>query len=168
MFGFGKKEQEKLVGARAKIEHAKKFQKGYKVQSKREGQEPNPMLAIVIVWGLAVGLAALLTEGVLKTGAGISTGNGSFDKLMFGPGEPSLMGSPDLDYILVLLIRGTAIFLAAGVIPGCTILWQRLVDKSHMNVYISFWGVTIGLAIIYYAAKDFLGDLFSEVISVFM
>lgn len=168
MFGIGKKEQEKLVGARAKIEHAKKFQKGYKVQSKREGQEPNPMLALVIVWGLAVGLAALLTEGALKTGAGISTGNGYFDKLMFGPGEPSIMGSPDLDYILVLLIRGTAIFLVAGVIPGCTILWQRLVDKSHMNVYISFWGVSVGIALLYVLSHEILGDLFKEVLSVFM
>ncbi|MFN7115077.1 MAG: hypothetical protein ACK4PK_12045 [Alphaproteobacteria bacterium] len=168
MFGFGKKEEVKLVGAKAKIEHAKKFGKNFQVKSKREGKEPNPTLAIVIVWGLAVGLAALLTEGVLKTGAGISTGNGGFDKLMFGPGEPALMGSSEIDYLLVLLIRGTGIFLVAGIIPGCTVLWQRLLDKNQMNVYISFWGVSIGIAVLYYLAKDILADIFKEVLAVFM
>lgn len=167
MFGFGKKEEPRIVGAKQKIEQAKKYGAGFQVKSKREGKEPNPRLAIVIVWGLSVGLGALLTEGVLKTGAGISTGNGSFDKMLFGPGEPMLMGSPDIDYILTLLIRGTAIFLAAGFIPGCTILWQRLLDKNQMNVYISFWGVTVGLALLYYLGKDILADVFKEVLAVF-
>lgn len=168
MFGLGKKEAPKLVGAKQKIEQAKKFGTGFQVKSKREGKAPNPSLALVIVWGLAVGLAALLTEGVLKTGAGISTGNGGFDKMMFGPGQPSLMGSPDIDYILVLLIRGTGIFLVAGIIPGCTYLWQRMLDKNQMNIYISFWGVTVGLAVIYYLAKDILADILKELIAIFM
>ena len=162
MFG-GKKEQEKLVGARAKIEHAKKFQKGYQVQSKREGQPSDPRVAAGVVFALAVGLAALLTEGALKTGVAFSLGNSKLDKILFGPGEPAIMGSSDTDYFLVILIRGLAIFAAAGFIPLCTYLWQRLMDKALMNVYVSFWGMTVGLALAYCVGHDFLLNLFKEI-----
>ena len=162
MFG-GKKEQEKLVGARAKIEHAKKFKKGYQVESKREGQPADPRVAIGVVLALSVGLAALLTEGILKTGAaGFSIGHAKLDRILFGPGEPAIMGSADTDYFLVLLIRGLAIFFAAGFIPGCTYLWQRLMDKAQMNVYISTWGITVGIALIYLISRDFLANVFKD------
>lgn len=161
MFG-GKKEQEKLVGARAKVEHAKKFQKGYQVQSKREGKPADPRVAIGVVLALSVGLAALLTEGILKTGAGFSVGHAKLDKILFGPGEPAIMGSADTDYFLVLLIRGLAIFLAAGFIPGCTYLWQRLMDKAQMNVYISTWGMTVSVVLLYLISHDFLANVFKD------
>lgn len=167
MFG-GKKEPEKLVGARAKIEHAKKFKKGYQVESKREGKAPDPKVAVGVVLALAIGLAALMTEGVLKTGAGIGTGNAKFDKILFGPGEPPLMGDASIDYFLIIFIRGLAIFIAAGILPGATYLWQRLMDKAQMNIYISTWGVTVGLALIYYIGRDFLADIFKELIAVFV
>ncbi|MDY0008301.1 MAG: hypothetical protein RBS08_01220 [Bdellovibrionales bacterium] len=169
MFGLGKKEEPKLVGARQKLEQAKKYGTGFHVKSKREGKEPNPRLAIIIVWGMALGLATLLTESHLKKGdALMSTGNAGFDKLMFGSTTPSFIGSPDIDYIILLLIRGTFVFAVAGILPALTLAWQRLLDKNQMNVYIAFWGVTVGVALLYYISKDFLGSVFTDLLSVFM
>ncbi len=167
MFGFGKKEEPKLVGAKRKLEHAKKYGAGFQVKSKREGKEPNPRLAAVIVWAMAVGAAALLTQAI-KGGETYSTGNPGFDKLMFSASAPSFMGSPEIDYLLLLVIRGTIIFIIAGIIPGLTLLWQRIFDKAHMNVYIGFWGVTVGLGLIYLMSKGVLADIAKQFSQAFM
>ncbi|HRI76790.1 MAG TPA: hypothetical protein PLX33_07370 [Alphaproteobacteria bacterium] len=167
MFGFGKKEEVKLVGAKRKLEHAKKFNAGYQVKSKREGKEPNPRLAAAIVWAMAVAAAVLLSEAI-KKGETYSTGNQGFDKLMFGATGPSFAGSPEIDYVLLLVIRGTIIFMIAGIIPGLTLLWQRIFDKAHMNVYIGFWGVTVGLGVVYLLSKGFLSDVAKQFSQAFM
>lgn len=167
MFGFGKKEEPKLVGAKRKLEHAKKYGAGFQVKSKREGKEPNPQLAAAIVWAMAVGAAALLTQAI-KGGETYSTGNAGFDKLMFSASAPSFMGLPEIDYLLLLVIRGTIIFIIAGIIPGLTLLWQRIFDKAHMNVYIGFWGVTVGLGVIYLMSKGVLADIAKQFSQAFM
>jgi len=79
-----------------------------------------------------------------------------------------LMGDASIDYFLIIFIRGLAIFIAAGILPGATYLWQRLMDKAQMNIYISTWGVTVGLALMYYIGRDFLADIFKELIAVFV
>lgn len=167
MFGFGKKEEPKLVGAKRKLEQAKKYGAGFQVKSKREGKEPNPQLAAAIVWAMAVGAAALLSEAV-KKGETYSTGNPGFDSLMFGSSVPSFLGTPEIDYLLLLVIRGTIIFVIAGIIPGLTLFWQRLFDKAHMNVYIGFWGVTVGISLIYLLSKGFLADIAKQFSQAFM
>lgn len=167
MFGLGKPKQEALVGAKRKLEHAKQFKAGFQVKSKREGKEPNPSMAILIVWTLGVALAALLTQAVDKKTLVYSTGNAGFDKLMFGSPGPAFFGSPDIDYVVLLLVRGTILFIAAGIVPGCTLLWQRVFDKPHMNVYIGFWGVTLGLALLYAMSLGFFGELFKELSLIF-
>jgi hypothetical protein len=159
MFGSGRKEEPKAVGARQKIEQARKHSSRFQVQSKREGRPPNPKLAIVIVWVMAVGLATLLTESPVQNIEMFRTGHAGFDTLMFGTSTPTFTGTQDIDYLILLAVRGTVIFFAAGIIPIVTFLWQSLFDRTHMNVYASFWGVTIVLAAACLLSRGFISQL---------
>lgn len=154
MFGFGKSpETEKLVGAREKLLKAQKYSKGFQVKSKREGKEPSPVVGVIIIYALSVGLAAFMTQDVLKQGLNIDFGGPTLKKLLFGPGEPSLTGGQDVDFILTIALRGLAIFLLAGFLPFATFAWQRLLDRSNSNAYIAFWSVSVGVFFVYFAFK---------------
>src|SRR5690606_8182635 len=154
MFGFGKDKKPDLVGAKEKVLKAKKFNKNYQVQSKKEGKPQSPVVPAAIVFCISILFAFILTEGALKTGIGFRIGNAGLDKLLFGPGQPSLTGGEDMDYGLSILLRGIVIFLLAGIIPLFTLMWQRLLDRAHMNVYVAFWGVSVAVGLLYYLIRD--------------
>jgi len=163
MFGIGGKDKKpELVGAKEKILKAKKFNKNYHVQSKKEGKQ-SPVIPALIVLCLSVLFAFILTEGALKTGVGLRIGNAGLDKLLFGPGQPSFTGDVDTDYGLAIVLRGIIIFLLGGIIPLCTVMWQKLLDRAQMNVYIAFWGVSIGVGLLYYLVKDSLTPILKDV-----
>jgi hypothetical protein len=163
MFGFGNDKKPDLVGAKEKVLKAKKFNKNYQVQSKKEGKPQSPVVPALIVLCISVLFAFILTEGVLKTGVGLRIGNAGLDKLLFGPGQPSLTGDTDTDYGLVIFLRGIVIFILGGIIPLCTLIWQRLIDRAQMNIYVAFWGVSISLGLIYYLIKDSLTPILKDV-----
>lgn len=165
MFGSGKKGGEPIVGARKKLEQARNYQKKYgndfDIKSKREGKEPNPALAIVVVWAMAVGLAALMSNSIYKSGMGVKTDT-PIGKLLFGPGDPSFGGSPDVDRLIVMLGRGTILFLLAGLVPLFSLMWQQVIDRAQLRPHLAVWASSITLAIIYFAGKEFLGQSFKE------
>ncbi len=168
MFGFGKKDEKpNLVGAAEKRLKAQKFAKGYQVQSKREGKASGPAVGLAIVYGVSVLAAYVLTVGAIKTGLGFRIGNPDLDKLLFGPGEPSLTGDDMIDYGLSILLRGVALFIVAGIIPGAAWLWQRLIDRSDINVYRTFWGTTSVLVAVAVLVQDSLVPLIKDIADVF-
>lgn len=169
MFGFGKKDDKpNLVGAAEKRLKSQKYAKGYQVQSKREGKGASPVAGLAIVYGLSVLAAYVFTEGPIKQGGlGFRIGNADLDKLLFGPGEPPLTGDTGMDYVLCLVLRGVAIFLAAGIVPGVAWLWQRAIDRSDLNVYRTFWGVAIVLAALGVLVGESLVPLVKDIADVF-
>lgn len=169
MFGFGKKDDKpNLVGAAEKRLKAQKFAKGYQVQSKREGKAAGPAVGLAIVYGVSVLAAYVLTVGAIKTGInGMRIGNPDLDKLLFGPGEPNLTGDTTIDFGLSILLRAAALFLLAGIIPGTAWLWQRLIDRSDINVYRTFWGTTVVLVAVTVLVQDSLVPLIKDIADVF-
>ena len=170
MFGFGKKnDKPNLVGAAEKRLKAQKYAKGgYQVQSKREGKAASPVVGLAIVYGLSVLAAYIFTEGPIKQGGlGLRIGNRDLDMLLFGPGEPSLTGDTGMDYILCLLLRGAALFIAVGIVPGTAWLWQRAIDRSDINVYRTFWGTAIVLAALGVLVGESLVPLVKDIVDVF-
>lgn len=169
MFGFGKKDDKpSLVGAAEKRLKSQKYAKGFQVQSKREGKGSSPAAGFAIVYGLAVLAAYVFTEGPIKAGGlGFRIGNGDLDKLLFGPGEPSLTGDTGMDYVLCLLLRGVAIFIAAGIVPATAWLWQRAIDRSDINVYRTFCGTAIVLAALGVLVGESLVPLVKDIADVF-
>lgn len=169
MFGSNDDKSQKLVGAREKRDKAAQFRPhAYEIKSKKEGREGSKVVPLAVIYGIAVVFALILTEGVMdQKNIGIHTGNGAFDRMFFGPGIPSIMGSQETDRGIVIFLRGTMIFLAAGVLPLFTWLWQKIADGARMNVYLAFWGVTIGLGMIWYLAMDSLIPALNAVIDIF-
>lgn len=163
MFGFGGGKKQHLVGAAEKRLKAQQYKPEGFIKSKREGTE-SQLVPVIMVYSLAVVFATILTQGVLESGAGIHTGNSQLDRLLFGPGIPHLTATQDIDKVLVIFLRGTAIFLAGGLLPFCTYAWQRLVDRTRTNVYVSCWGVSIGLCLMYYLARDALPEILEKLV----
>jgi len=169
MFGFGKKnDKPALVGAAEKRLKAQKYSKGFQVQSKREGKGNGPAMGLAIVYGLSVLAAYIFTEGPIKqSGLPFRIGNAGLDKLLFGPGEPSLTGDGGMDYVLCILLRGLAIFVVAGIVPGAAWLWQRAIDRSDLNVYRTFWGTAVVLAALGTLVGDSLVPLVKDMADLF-
>lgn len=163
---FGKDKNRPLVGAKLKREQAMKFKPNFQVESKREGKERSPIIPLAVIWGIAVILALILTEGPLKTaGLNFHSGNARFDGIFFGPGIASFTGNPESDRGIVIFLRGTLIFLLAGILPALTWLWQKLLDRAQMNVYLAFWGTTITVVLLYYLIRDSIGPLLMRIIT---
>lgn len=143
MFGFGKKDTAKRVGAHEKVATAKQFTNQYQIKSKREGKQ-SAAIPVVILYGLAVVAAFVLGEfGGWQDGINLHLGNPTADKLLFGPGNGNVTGDPSMDAALTIFVRGTVIFLLAGAVPVLAMMWQRLLDNSHMNMYVATAGVLI-------------------------
>jgi hypothetical protein len=154
---FSKESKPPLVGAKEKREKALKFDPRAQIKSKREGKETSPLVLAVMVYGVAAVLATLLTEGPFKdSGFGFQTGINLIDQYILAGGVPSVTGSPDTDLIILILLRGLALFLVAGVIPFATFISQKIFDKVSANVYFAFWGTTLSLGVIYYGAVALL------------
>ncbi len=170
MFGNDKNKVQKLVGAKEKREKAMQFkaQSGYDIRSKKEGKDDSKILPLAVIYGLAAILALIMSEGVLKnSNLGIHTGNGSFDRLFFGPGYPAFTGSQEMDLGIVVFIRATLIFLLAGILPLLTYLWQKISDGARANIYLTFWGVTIALGFLYYLIRDHFSPALKAIIDTF-
>lgn len=159
----------KIVGAKEKIARAQMIKQGGgygAVQSKREGRQPSPLIPVTIVFGIAAVFATILTQGPLQSGVNINTGSSALDKILFGPGIYNFTGLPETDMAIVIFLRALAMFIVAGIIPFVTHTWQRMLDRAHMNVYVTFWGVSIALGLIYYLIKDSLVPLLAEVFDI--
>jgi len=65
------------------------------------------------------------------------------------------------------LLRGVALFIVAGIIPGAAWLWQRLIDRSDINVYRTFWGTTVVLVAVTVLVQDSLVPLIKDIADVF-
>lgn len=168
MFGFGKKNKKPaLVGAAEKRLKAQKYAKGFKVESKREGKGDSPVVGLAVVLGISIIAAYVLTEGAIKQGLGLRVGNPDLDKLLFGPGEPTLTGDSMMDYGLAIFLRGIFIFLLGGIVPGAAYMWKRMIDRADMNLYRLFWGTSITICVLFVLVQDSLVPLIKDIADIF-
>lgn len=160
MFGlFGNKNKmPSRVGAREKRMMARNIGGGNTINPKgKDAKETSPVAAILMILIISVALAYLLTEIYINNGAmRFSTGMSDIDNLLFKNNKPQFFGSPDLDYGVLIFIRGVAIFLAAGIWPLTALIVQRAMDNAQMNVFRLFWGTPIGLALFVIIVKDLI------------
>jgi hypothetical protein len=165
---MGGKDKQKLVGAKEKIMKAKMLKSGRlsdHIETKGEGGKPW-VATVVLIYVLGVGLAYLLQVGIWKnTGLSLHTGMSGLDHLFEG-GVPGITGDSDEDFVIVPLLRGLVFFLAGGVMPLCTLLWIRAIDKPNMNPFLAFWGVTVGSFFAFFFLRDFFWPLISQTMDV--
>lgn len=129
-------------------------------QKKNEFEQlSSSKMAIAIVLILSFILALLMTNGVLAEGLPYQMGS-ALDIYLFGPGNPTFSGNAIVDTAIAVLVRGLIIFVVAGIIPGITLGWQTLLNKTHLNGYVAVWGTMVGFAIIIYLLKDKIAGLF--------
>jgi len=137
------------------------------IQSKREGGVQSPAPAVALIYILSWLLAWLLAQGPWKTGSGFKTGHSGIDGLFFSSSTPSYIGDRDIDGLIHALVQALPIFLATGFLPFLTFLWVRLTDNNKMNIYRSFWGVSVGIFTLFFLLKALLpalGDAISIII----
>jgi hypothetical protein len=80
---------------------------------------------------------------------------------------PSLVGNPLGDAVLAAGARGAAVCLAALVLPLFVLLWRRGRDSAKGSIYISFWGVSIGLPFVFFFVRDFLWPILCDLATGF-
>lgn len=164
MFGFGKDKGRGPVGAKEKLMKAQMLKRGgfEQIESKGEGKKPWGA-TVALIYFLAVGLAYVLQIGAWKNGGpNWHTGIGGIDKLLEG-GVPSITGDTDEDTVIVPLLRGVLFFITGGFLPLLTLLWIRAIDKPHMNPFLAFWGVSVGVFFVFFFTRDFFGPLLGQV-----
>ena len=161
---FGKKgggDGPKLVGAREKRLQAailKGGQQGQEIQSKREGKGQDPKVTALLIYGLSCAVAWLAaTVGPLKNGTAVDTGSNFIDDLL----NIKMMGDPDMYFIIQILVRGLAVCLMGGFLPFMAYFWSKILDKTGMNVYLTVWGVAVGMPLIYFVLMS-LGPIFTD------
>lgn len=143
---YGEEDQNRLVGAAEKRKRALKYSEAAKKSFSTHNKPVSPSIAIAIAFVVSCGLAMLLTEGPIATGLGFSI-LPSIDPFLFGPGNPDIAGSPDVNRLVAVLIRGLAIFVAFGIPPLLTQAWQTLLSKQGLNPYIATWMTMVSLAL---------------------
>ncbi|TAL34821.1 MAG: hypothetical protein EPN97_08140 [Alphaproteobacteria bacterium] len=169
MFGLGKDKGPKLVGAKEKLIKAQMLKRGRlgdHIESKGEGQKPWGA-TVALIYFIAVALAYVLQIGAMKSnGLNWHTGMNGFDHLMFSSGVPSITGVADQDMIIVPFLRGTVFFLLGGLLPITTLLWIRAIDKPNMNPFLAFWGVSIGVFLVFFFMRDVFGPIWDDLMVV--
>lgn len=162
MIGLGQDDKPKLVGAKEKREMARRLKEGNfdQVKSKREGGDSSLTAPVLLVYIMSAAVAWFVTDATENKGLGLHTGDYDVDRFLFGPGVPNIMGDPTIDLGLAVVLRGLVIFLAAGILPGLSWLWIRLLDNARMNAFIAFWGMPVGLVLVYYFIVEFIAPLF--------
>lgn len=165
VFGGGKDKGMSRVGAREKMRQARNIMGGGAPD--RDAKRTSPAVAVIAIYIMSVALAFVITENYINQGGlRLSVGDADLDRLLFKPGAHNFMGSADIDYIILMMIRGFAIFLAAGIWPFATLVVQRALDNAHLNIYRAFWGTPIGLTLLLLLLKDYFGPLLAEVFKI--
>ena len=163
MFGFGEKKKVP-PGAEEKYRVAEKMRElsRAEMQSRTDGGSGgihgSQTIPIAVIFGLAVGFALFITEGSSINMSGLHlTGNAAVDGLLFGSGVPHFTGDADMDKLVVVFIRGMALFVMMGAAPFLAYLFCKSVGKNKVSPFVACWGATVFLPIAYFALDAALG-----------
>jgi hypothetical protein len=137
--------------------------KGERDFALQEGDGGFPPGAVVLVFLAVTG--AVYGASLAGIKGGLPVHLPAFLDKRFGPWlsahPPTPTGSP-ADAILAAAAQAAAICLAALVLPVAVLLWRRGRDVSGGNLFISFWGVSVGLPFAVVLLKDFLWPLIRD------
>lgn len=133
---YGNDKGNRIIGAAEKRMKARQYkaQSGFRFTK----ETVSPVIAIALAYFLSCMAAMLLTDGPLKAGLDYSF-LPSLKQYLFGPGNPSIVGSAGSDRIIAILIRGFIIFVGFALPPVITQLWQVVVSKESLSPYIAMW-----------------------------
>lgn len=162
MFGGGKEKMISRVGAREKLKQARAIMGG--APSKSDDKRTPPAVAVLVIFVMSVALAYILSEQYIANGGlRLSTGSADIDRILFKPGQVNFFGSPEIDYVFLILLRGLAIFFAAGIWPFTCLVVQKALDNAQINLYRLFWGTPIGLVLFVLIIKEYFWPALSEI-----
>ncbi len=169
--GFRKKEEKKYIGAKDKMLAARKarFEGGDNITSKIEGPQPTESMPIMLIFVASCLLAYILTDNYMVDSSLISpTGIVEIDKMIGGPGVPAVTGMSEIDYGIIIFIRGLFIFILAGIIPLLTRIYINMVDKARTNVLVRVWGTIVTTGLFAFGLTTSIIPLIKEIIDNFI
>ena len=143
------KDKSQIVGASEKRMRANALMRGKdpdRIESTRGKGNEQRLTPIIAIWGMAVVLGLLLSMGAIKKG-GLSFhfADPVLDRWLLGSAPPPFLGDPDMDLLLASVVRGTAIFLAAAIVPFLTWCMMRVLRKDKKPRLVDFWAVILFL-----------------------
>jgi len=145
---------------------ARMLRAGMSVEKATEKKGPS---ALVIAFGVYIGTAAALSALMAAVpGRGIPLNfpflDAETNAALFSAAPPLSM--PE-EFAVTALTRAFALCLVAGILPMATLVWNRLRDNAQSNLFVSFWGTTVGLPFLYFFMKDFFGPLLVDIYTLF-
>jgi sterol desaturase/sphingolipid hydroxylase (fatty acid hydroxylase superfamily) len=148
-------EQQKMVGARAKIARAQqlKSQGFYIQQEKNSKKKTSRAIVIAVFYAVAVCYAFLVMDAI----------ESKFPLLMQ---MIRLTGDAGIDRILVIISIASTALMLSGIIPGIAYVWGKMTDDPDASPYVTVWGVGIFFVLISYFAPTIWSGI-SAVMGVF-
>jgi len=150
--GWDKNEPPEFIGASSKRTAAERMRQA--ASDAGENNVPvsssSQIIPVTVIFVLAAGFAALLLEGARPGLSGwMPAGMHDIDQLLAGASVQKITGDADLDRLIVILVRGAALFLATGIVPFLAAAAARIVGKNRLNPFVACWGVLISLPLFY-------------------
>jgi len=146
-----------FIGASAKLAAAERMRQAaheeaeYNASGKAVGQA----IPVTIVFVMAVLLAMLPVGDIFVTADWSLTGIDSVDQLLFGAEIQKFTGDADLDRLIAILVRGSALFLLTGVAPFFASVAARIFGKNRLNPFVACWGAFVALPLLYFLWNGF-------------
>lgn len=161
--------EQQLAGASLKRHKAKQMSHSgaYALAPNAVAQEKGSVVSLLVTMGLSFLLAWLLGRGVLEEGHKIKSGIEGIDTFLLASRTPTLSGDPLLDDIMVVIMRGLALWVMAALIPILSFAWITFRDKPGMNIYRVMWGATLATASIICAAANYGLPMLKQLIKDF-
>jgi hypothetical protein len=157
MLGLGK--DDAPIGARAKIEQAKKMQASGRFNINQSGggstHYPSQTVPITLIYVLATLLSMMFTEGKSNPFSGMHiTGYPLIDNFVTGNDIHRFTGDPDMDKAFTIMVRGLSFFVVAGIVPLLGFLAEKFFMKGKVQPFVICWGVITIIMMFYFFADD--------------
>jgi hypothetical protein len=155
MFGIGKKHQIATTIA-ANMRRHERFIKSGSTDNRGKIGARITILGFLVVNTALLALFLKGPQGRLPFHLPISS---DLNRVLFSTNILSMTGIKNWDLALGASTQAVAFSLLAAVLPLCTLIWINLRSRTQRNIYISFWGMTVGLPFIYVLFTEILNPL---------
>jgi|GEM_PF-6193976 len=158
-----KEKKEELIGASIKLATAERMRQQGRMmkhgnESDESGQSYSQTIPATIGFVFAVIVVMMAMDGSVINFSRLNlTGIRSFDDFIFGQNIPRLMGSQDLDKVIVIFSRAFAFAGIAGLFPLAGYAITKTAHRGRINPFVASWLALIASPVVY--------GLFSEMIA---
>jgi hypothetical protein len=153
------------VGAKEKIAAAQRIREANRATMLQGGKarQYSQTIPVTIIFVLAVAIAMFVTDDGGMLAGWRPTGIHTFDRILTGSEIPFITGDREMDRLVVVLIRGAAFFVAAGLIPLLALVLVKI-TTGRINSLVACWILIVAAPGLLYLWKDLLLPAFSDIV----